>query len=129
MNQRYSEPNHVLAWAKLSGGDGLYDLLDSEDSGASWSVVYDPGADGGSATANFATPNGWPGDPLIWFLVRNATSILWNDPVVYVTEDYFDTAPVDKTGDLATVFGGTNWIGGHQYTNDGFALPKIGVNA
>lgn len=126
VNQKYNTPAHVLAWARLDA-DNYYDLIESDDSGATWSLVYDPGSVSGSGNYPiYNTPNGWPGNADIWFLIRNSDT-LWTAPVVQVTEDYFSTF-TDKDGDIDTAHGGSRWNVSTNVHANGFALPKVGAN-
>jgi len=118
-NSAYNEPLHVMAWARNTA-DTDADLLDSDDGGTTWNVLWDSGA-----SENWTTPNGWPTNRNIWFIVRKATG---GATLVSRTEDYFATTPVDISGNLSTVF--STWNGAHtRGTADGFALPRIGDNA
>jgi hypothetical protein len=129
-NQRTGVPEHIIAlWRHDSTNDSH--ILESEDNGANWTLLYDLNEPNGPIN----TPNGWPPDIDIWFMVRTndasgSGSAFTQSPIRY-TDDRFDTVQ-DKQGNLYTILSGT-WVGPTGTRSigfcDGFALPKVGPNA
>lgn len=135
VNKISDDPDHVLGWFRHTA-NAEWHLLESNDQGVTWSLLYDsnlptatiPNVPGGNTVSAcpFNTPNGWPVTPGdTWFLVRATGTATAGR--IFVTQDRFATAPVDKAGDLATLLGGaSNMTAGPC---GGIGLPKVGVNA
>lgn len=140
VNKISDDGDHVLGWFRHSA-TGDWHLLESNDQGVTWSLLYDSG-EGEVGVPNlpiaitvnspwYSTPNGWPGDADgdTWFLVRaNGTGGAEDDTAgaILMTQDRFATAPTDMAGNLNTLLSGDNWTSG---PNGGIALPRIGPNA
>lgn len=133
VNKRTFDNDHVIAWHyRAAASPDVYDLLQSEDRGVTWSVLYADSPSGnisitpqGTKTGpSHNTPNGWPSDIDQWILIRlrATTAEFPTIPIVQLTLDNFSTL-LDKTGDLRTVV--SSWPSGIA---DGFALPKIAPN-
>jgi hypothetical protein len=129
-NQRTGVPDHVIAlWRHDSTNDTH--ILESEDAGATWTFLYDTNSPNGPIN----TPNGWPSDFNVWFIVRTTDATgsgsAFSISPIQFTDDKFGTVS-DKQGNLYTLLSGT-WVGPSGSRSigfcDGFALPKVGVNA
>lgn len=136
-NTKPDDANHIVVWARAESPYNEH-LMESDDLGVTWNSVY---TDAGTGTniicptgtmngAGWCTPNGWPSNGDVWFMIRrgNVTGIGdTNDPenTVWYTDDGFATWS-DKSGDLPTLLGANNYTAGSA---NGFALPKVGVNA
>lgn len=121
-NSNTFEPNHLLAWV-VHNATNIYHLMESDDAGATWTLVYNSGETESSGDARHNTPNGWPPDVLQWVMVR-AVGDFASGPVVQLTLDNFATL-LDKEGNLSTLLGGI-WTPG---LCGGIALPKVGENS
>lgn len=119
VNKRTYDTDHIIAWWRNQATSHA-DLLESEDGGANWSLLYQSGA---PLTSNFRsiynTPNGWPPDVDEWVIVRSTANF---SAVVQYTDDRFQTVQ-DKQGNLSSLVAG--WTAGF---GSGFALPKVGPN-
>lgn len=136
-NKRTFDNDHIIAWFR-NDADNEYHLLQSVDKGQNWTLLYDSGLTAGNvpgtglatniSTSQHNTPNGWPDDDDIWFLVRAVVSGGSITNVIMSTEDNFATAPVSRVGNLASILpgGATGWTSGSA---GGFALPKVGINS
>lgn len=131
VNKRTFDDLHILAWWYHTAEAQMH-LLESEDGGTTWSLLYDSGLGLGSVTntpigtpipARHNTPNGWAPDDDQWVMILadNVGAPITN--LVQLTLDNFATR-LDKTGNLIAVGGA--WPDG---ANDGFALPRLGPNA
>lgn len=121
VNKRTFDNTHVMAWWLLSAGG--YELRESFDQGATWATLL--AGDGSNPTLQ--TPNGWPPDVLQWVIIRAGTS--GTVPRIQLTLDNFSTM-LDKEGNLFSILPGGTWTGVDTTGNgDGFALPRLGVNA
>jgi len=117
-NKRTFDNTHILCWWKRT--DGKYDLLESFDQGASWSLLYSSGAsDAMASVCPYNTPNGWPPDVEQWVVVRSFGAL--SATTIQLTLDKFATL-LDKQGNLSSVLSGGAWGNGH---GNGFALPKV----
>jgi hypothetical protein len=136
-NKRTFDNDHVMAWFRHTDSTHMR-LLESYNRGGTWGLLLDsgtgekniigktPAKDYGAAAYN--TPNGWPPDPNVWILVRAAPLAGTTNVVpaaIQITLDNFQTL-IDKAGNLETIIGVDNWQPG---ANNGFALPKVGINA
>lgn len=136
-NKRTFGEGHILAWFRESA-TGHYDLLQSVDKGENFTLLHSttiaagnvPGT--GIATnvsaCQFNTPNGWPVDEDIWFVVRAVVSSGSVTDVIQSTQDNFATALASRVGNLASILpgGSSGWTNGSA---GGFALPKVGPNS
>jgi hypothetical protein len=128
VNKRTFDNLHVLGWARLTATTHFH-LLESNDGGATWSLLYN----GGTGVANISdnpygtavgcaqwnTPNGWPPDVDQWVMIKADSSGAFTNRI-QLTLDNFATL-LDRTGNLAAV--AVSWNEGPA---NGFALPKIG---
>jgi hypothetical protein len=137
VNKRTFDNDHALAWFRNTS-DGNIHLLETTDQGATWASLYDSGLPENNipntgvatnvTTAPHATPNGWPPDTDVWFLVRAAVGSGSVTDVIMSTEDNFGTAPVSRVGNLSSILpgGASGWTNGPA---GGIALPRVGVNS
>ena len=120
VNKRTFDTEHVMAWFE-NNTDGHMDLLESEDHGVTWALLYDSGLPQTSNSRSpHNTPNGWPPDIDEWVIVRTTPGF---GSVIQHTSDRFQTLE-NKQGNLDTLAG--SWTLG---LSNGFALPRVGVNA
>lgn len=119
---RYTlDETHLIAHFVETPGTGAV-LLESTDSGATWTLLRD---DGLTETV-VQTPNGWPPDQNQWVDIRREDSSGVSSAfVVRYTDDNFVTMS-DKRGNLAALIG--TWQGSPSAGNSGFALPRTGQN-
>jgi hypothetical protein len=132
VNKRTFDNTHLICWMiKGTNPNFTYDLMQTEDTGATWANLYSvvgaanvTGADREHVSvALYNTPNGWPPDVDQWVLVKSTADATPSE-LVMLTLDNFATAPLDKTGNLASLV--SPWT---ARVADGFALPKVGPNA
>jgi len=136
-NKRTFDDDHVMAWMRNSTST-FYELMESYDQGATWASLFDSGLAGQSVSntgnislgncAAYNTPNGWPADVASWFLVRAVSPGGSTTGVIQSTVDNFATSVVSRVGNLASILpgGSSGWTNGPA---NGFALPRVGVNA
>lgn len=136
-NKRTLDEDHVIAWMRETSS-AEYHLMQSVDKGQNWTLLYDSSLAAGNvpgtglatnvSACQYNTPNGWPADGDVWFLVRAVVTGGSITGVVSSTTDNFATSPVSRVGNLASVLpgGASGWTSGSA---GGFALPKVGVNA
>lgn len=132
-NKRTFDNSHVMAWFRHTDNFEMH-LLESNDGGSTWDLLYDSGIDqanidntgtdpagtvGWAAAHN--TPNGWPPDVDQWVMLRASATI--GQDLIQLTVDNFDNL-IDKKGNLRTLV--SSWT---NAPTDGFALPKVGANA
>lgn len=116
-NKRTFDNTHIIAWWHKTGGG--YDLIESFDQGVTWGspLLTQTGSQ------SYSVPNGWPPDDQQWVVV--ATGVTTLTLAVRLTLDNFGTM-LDKKGNLSSVLPSGNWSTG---LCNGFALPRVGVNA
>ncbi len=131
--------NHIIEWAYEEAVSDTYAMLESTDSGTSWHVLWQTTYDSvimnspvyTQTTAPFSSPNGWPADPNVWFVVSFYPTSTGGYAIL-MTDDNFATQQ-DKTGNLKSSGDFTSapdsWMGWGNNQGGGFALPKVGVNA
>jgi hypothetical protein len=116
LNKRTFDNTHVMGiWRET--GDGSIDLMESYDKGATWTALTTGLGNG------FTVPNGWPPDPDQWVLIQSRDTLGAN--TIRLTLNNFSSM-ASKTGNLASILPGGTWKNG---IGNGFALPKLGVNA
>jgi hypothetical protein len=126
-NGRTFVPSHAIALWRDTATTNSH-ILETENRGGNWSFLYDTGEPNG----HFNTPNGFPPDIDVWWLVRtdDATGVTdFTDSPIQFTDDRFATVS-DKQGNLFTILSGT-WTGPTGTRSigfcDGAALPNSGT--
>ena len=116
LNKRTFDNTHLIGiWREL--GAGSIDVMESFDQGATWSPLLVGVSNG------MSTPNGWPPDVDQWVLIQSSGSL--GATTIRLTLDNFSNMS-SKTGNLGSILPGGTWKNG---LGNGFALPKMGVNA
>ncbi len=124
-NQDPNNPDHLIAWFRVTGSYTDWSLFETFDQGSTWSgPLYSISMSTGISYASvYQTPNGWPGNSDMWWIVRMGRDTS-TDPVLLYTDDRFGTI-TDRTGNLFSVIG--TWYAFEDGIN-GVALPRVGYN-
>lgn len=108
--KKLGDVNHLIAWFRHSA-EPENRLLESDDQGQNWSLLYDQ-----NTNTQYCTPIPWPGNTQIWVWVVNSTSNvnLGTTPAVNRTSNYFSSV-TNCNGNLSSLATWTAGLGGLLY--------------